>query len=219
MKSALRLLLVLVPIATASGCGVLRGNAVGDDPIEGPVPAVIDPELDRREIVRPAVDTENWEIGAFGGVLSVEDFGAEAVYGLRFAYYATENLFLEGRYASSSLRDTSFRRIGAPLFDREKEDLTAYDLSIGYVVLPGEVFLGTRWARTSGVYLSFGVGRVEFVERDSVSYSFGFGIKMLPTDWLSLRLEARDNLFESDLLGENEWKHNFEINLGFGIFF
>jgi len=60
---------------------------------------------------------------------------------------------------------------------------------------------------------------VEYADRDSISYAFGFGIKVLPTDWLSLRLEARDTIFESDLLGENEWKHNFEINLGFGVFF
>jgi outer membrane beta-barrel protein len=219
MKSGFRVVLILVSIAMASGCGVLRGSPVDDEPIEGPAPVVIDPELDRREIVRPAVDTEDWEIGLFAGILSIEDFGSDAIYGVRLAYYATEDLFLEGRYARSSISDTSFRRIGAPLFDKQNEDVTAYDLSVGYVVLPGEVFLGTRWARTSGVYLSFGVGRVEFADRDSTSYAFGFGIKMLPTDWLSLRLEARDNVFESDLLGENEWKHNFEINLGFGVFF
>lgn len=219
MNPALRLLVMVTTLALASGCSLLRGQPVSDEPVEGPVPAVIDPALERREIVRPAIDTEDWEFGVFAGVLSVEDFGAESMYGARFAFHATEDLFLEGRYARSSLRDTSFRRIGAPLFDTEKEDLTAYDLSVGYMVLPGEVFLGTRWARTSGVYLSFGVGRVEFADRDSISYAFGFGIKVLPTDWLSLRLEARDTVFESDLLGENEWKHNFEINLGFGVYF
>lgn len=219
MNFALRPLLILAAALAASGCSLLRGEPLGDEPVEGPVPAVIDPVLERRDIVRPEIDTEDWEIGAFGGVLSVEDFGAEAMYGLRFAYHATENIYLEGRYASSSISDTSFRRIGAPIFDVEKEDLTAYDLSVGLMVLPGEVFLGTRWARTSGVYMNFGVGRVEFADRDSISYAFGFGLKVLPTDWLSLRLEARDTIFESDLLGENEWKHNFEINLGFGVFF
>jgi outer membrane beta-barrel protein len=219
MQTALRILLIMVSMAAASGCGVLRSDRPGDEPVEGPVPGVIDPDLDRREIVRPAVDTENWEIGAFAGVLSIEDFGSDAIYGVRFAYHATEYLFLEGRYARSSISDTSFRRIGAPLFDRENEDVEAYDLSVGYMVLPGEVFLGTRWARTSGVYLNFGAGRIEFADRDSISYAFGFGIKVLPTDWFSLRLEARDTIFESDLLGENEWKHNFEINLGFGVFF
>lgn len=219
MNLALRSIVILSAALAASGCGVLRSSVPDDEPVEGPVPAVIDPALERRDIVRPEVDTEDWEIGAFGGMLSVEDFGAEPVYGLRFAYHATEDLYLEGRYAASTIKDTSFRRIGAPIFETEEEDLTAYDLSVGYMVLPGEVFLGTRWARTSGVYLSFGVGQVEFADRDSISYAFGFGLKVLPTDWLSLRLEARDNVFESDLLGENEWKHNFEINLGFGVFF
>ena len=219
MIPALRSLLILAAALAATGCGVLRSGAPADEPVEGPVPAVIDPLLERREIVRPEVDTEDWEVGVFGGMLSVEDFGAEPVYGLRFAYHATEDIFLEGRYASSTVADTSFRRIGAPLFETEEEDLTAYDLSVGFMVLPGEVFLGTRWARTSGVYLSFGVGQVEFADRDSISYAFGFGLKVLPTDWLSLRLEARDTLFESDLLGENEWKHNFEINLGLGVYF
>ena len=219
MNPALRTLLLLVTGFAASGCSTLRDAPPVDEPVQGPVPAVIDPALERRDIVRPEIDTEDWEVGAFAGALSVEDFGAEAVYGLRLAYHATEDIYLEGRYAASSIRDTSFRRIGAPIFDTEKEDLTAYDLSIGVMVLPGEVFLGTRWARTSGVYMNFGVGRVEFADRDSISYAFGFGLKVLPTDWLSLRLEARDNIFESDLLGENEWKHNFEINLGFGAYF
>lgn len=219
MTPALRTLILLGGALAATGCSVLRGAPPADEPVTGPVPAVIDPALERRDVVRPEIDTEDWEVGAFAGVLSVEDFGADPVYGLRVAYHATEDLYLEGRYAASSIRDTSFRRIGAPLFDNEEEDLVAYDLSVGVMLLPGEVFLGTRWARTSGVYMNFGVGRVEFADRDSISYAFGFGLKVLPTDWLSLRLEARDNIFESDLLGENEWKHNFEINLGFGVYF
>jgi outer membrane beta-barrel protein len=219
MTPALRTLLLLATGLAASGCSLLRDTQPVDEPVQGPVPAVIDPVLERRDIVRPEIDTEDWEVGVFAGMLSVEDFGAEPVYGLRLAYHATEDIYLEGRYAASSISDTSFRRIGAPIFDTEEEDLTSYDLSVGVMVLPGEVFLGTRWARTSGVYMNFGVGRVEFADRDSISYAFGFGLKVLPTDWLSLRLEARDNVFESDLLGENEWKHNFEINLGFGAYF
>jgi len=219
MTPALRALILLASGLAAGGCSLLREAPPADEPVQGPVPAVIDPALERRDIVRPEIDTEDWEVSAFAGVLSVEDFGAESVYGLRLAYHATEDLYLEGRYAASSIRDTSFRRIGAPIFDSEKEDLTAYDLSVGLMILPGEVFLGTRWARTSGVYVNFGVGQVEFADRDSISYAFGFGLKVLPTDWLSLRLEARDNIFESDLLGENEWKHNFEINFGFGAYF
>lgn len=212
-------LVILLPALLVSGCSLFREPPPADEPVEGPTPAVIEPDLDRREVVRPAVDTEDWEVGVFAGVLSVEDFGAEPLYGLRFTYHATEDVFLEGRYARSTVSDANFRRIGAPIFEEEDEDLSAWDLSAVFMVLPGEVFLGTRWARTSGVYVSFGAGSVEFAGEDSVAFGLAFGLKVLPTDSLSLRLEARDNVWESDLLGDNQWKHNFEMSLGVGFFF
>ena len=205
--------------AMAAGCTPWSSPQPSDEPLEGPTPQVVDPAPERREVVRPAVDTEDWEIGVMAGALSVEDFGSEPIWGARVAFHATEDVFLEARWARSTVSDASFRRLGAPLFDAEEQDLDMYDLSLGFLVLPGEVFLGSRWARTSGVYFSFGAGTVEFADVDSVNYLLGFGLKVLPTDWLSLRLEARDNIFESDLLGENEWKHNFEVTLGVAAFF
>ncbi len=218
MNGIPRILLCLAVAATA-GCSFFREPLPADDPVEGPTPAVIEPELDRRQVVRPAVDTEDWELGLLVGVLSVEDFGTEPVYGARVAFHATEDLWLEGRYVASTVSDASFRRLGAPIFDDEKEDLAAWDLSVGFQVLPGEVFLGTKWARTSSVYLGFGGGNVDYAGESRVAFSAAFGLKVLPTDWLSLRLEARDNVWESDLLGENEWKQNFEITLGLAAFF
>ena len=130
-----------------------------------------------------------------------------------------DSLYLEGDYARSTVEDSNFRNIGAPLFDSEEEDLTMYGLSVGYTLLPGEVFVGSRWARASAMFMSFGVGNTEFVDEDNVTYLLGFGLRALPADWLSLRLEARDRIWESDLLGESEWKHNFEITLTLGAFF
>jgi outer membrane beta-barrel protein len=170
-------------------------------------------------VARPSIDTENWEAGGYVGALNVEDLGTEPIYALRAAYHVTEDVFLEGEYARSQVKDTSFRNLGAPIFEDESEDLSAYSLSVGYHVLPGEVFFGSRWARTSAVYLSFGAGNTEVVGEDNVTYLVGFGLRSLFNDWLSLRLEARDRIFESDLLGENEWKHNFEIGLTVGAFF
>jgi len=115
MGTTLKLVLLLTAAVACGGCSLWRGAAPSDEPVDGPVPAVIDPQLDRRDIIRPAVDTEDWEVGAFVGLLSVEDFGTEPVYGLRVAFHATEDVFLEGRYARASVSDTSFRRIGAPL--------------------------------------------------------------------------------------------------------
>ena len=44
---------------------------------------VVRPELERREVKETDIDTEDFEIGAFAGVMSVDDFGTNLVYGAR----------------------------------------------------------------------------------------------------------------------------------------
>ena len=70
---------------------------------------VIEPEVMRRDVKVPAIDTENFEITGFGGVLNMEDFGSSVVYGARVAYHVTEDFFLEGTFGKSSASDESFR--------------------------------------------------------------------------------------------------------------
>lgn len=62
---------------------------------------VIEPDIYRREINVPRIDTENFEITAYYGVLDVEDFGTEPAYGVRVAYHITEDFFVEGAYGMS----------------------------------------------------------------------------------------------------------------------
>ena len=215
-------LLMTTAIVALSGCSSMnRGPVSGDDEMMGDRPSqpVIQPALDRRDISAASIDTEDWEAGAYAGVISYEDFGTEPIYGARLAYHVTEDLYLEGDYARSTVSDSNFRNLGVPLFSSEDEDLTTYGLSVGYQLLPGEVFVGSRWARASSMYMSFGAGNTELAGEDSVTYLLGFGLRTLPTDWLSLRLEARDRIWESDLVGDNEWKHNFEISFVVGAFF
>lgn len=217
------LILLAASMLATSGCAALRKDKAppaDEEPVaERPAGPVIEPELDRRDVKRPRIDTEDWEISGFVGALSVEDFGTELIYGGRLGYHVSEDIYLEGEYAWSQISDSNFRRIGAPLFDSEDEDLTSYSLSIGYNVLPGEVFVGSGWARASSMYITFGAGNTSFVGEDNVTFLAGFGLRTLVSDWFSLRLEARDRIFESDLLGDNEWKHNFEITLSMGVFF
>jgi outer membrane beta-barrel protein len=217
------LMLIMIGCLMASGCSLLPGKKKAAEPQEVPqeeAPGqVIDPEVDRRQVTVPKIDTENWEIGLYAGVLSVEDFDSSAVYGLRAAYHVSEDFFLEGAYESSEVSDASFRDIGLPIFPNETEDLTFYSFSLGYNFLPGEVFVGTKHAMTSSMYFIFGVGNTEFIDEDELTYSLGFGLRVLANDRFSLRLEAKDNIYQSDLLGENEYKNNMEFNLGFGVFF
>ncbi|HEY5807887.1 MAG TPA: hypothetical protein VIT67_07955, partial [Povalibacter sp.] len=71
------------------------GTTVGA-PSEQSVPQpIINPEVERREIKRAKIDTEDFEIGIYGGILSIEDFESHPVYGARLAYHLTEDFFLE----------------------------------------------------------------------------------------------------------------------------
>jgi outer membrane beta-barrel protein len=180
---------------------------------------VIKPDIHRRNIVVPKIDTEDFEISAFFGVLDIEDFGSEPVVGIRAAYHVTEDFFVEATYGESEISDESFRRLGLPLFAKETQDVEYYALSIGYNILPGEVFLGGNIAMSSTFYIVAGVGNVEFIEEDEFAYHFGVGLKVLPTDWLSARFDVRDYIYETDLLGENEFTHNLEVTFNLGVFF
>lgn len=219
-----RALLLLTLSALLGGCAVFgfgndRGKA--DDAnaeLLDPGP-VIEPALERRDIRVPRIDTEDFEIGLEVGALNIEDFGSNTLTGVRLAYHVSEDLFVEGSYGRSEVSDKSFRQVGLPIFPQQEETLTHYGFVAGFNFLPGEVFLGEGRAITSVMYLQGGVGNTSFIDEDRLTYQLGFGLKVLPADWLAVRVDARDYLFDSDLLGENKLTHNFAISFTLSAFF
>jgi outer membrane beta-barrel protein len=179
---------------------------------------VIEPDIYRRDINVPRIEAEDFEITAYYGVLDVEDFGTEPSYGLRAAYHITEDFFLEGAIGMSETSDETLEDL-TTFNILQSEDINYYSVSIGYNIFPGEIFLGRDFAMTSSFYLMFGVGNVEFNDEDEFAYNIGFGMKVLPKDWLSLRVDVRDIVYETDLLGDNEFTNNFEITGNIGVFF
>ena len=171
----------------------------------------------------PKIDTEDFEIIAFGGILDVESFGSNTVVGARFAYHVTEDFFVEASYAKSEVDGKNFELLNnVVLFGNQngnKADIDYYSGSLGYNILPGEVFIGENIAMSSSFYLIAGIGNLDFGGEDEFIYHAGLGLRVLPTDWLSLRIDIRDYIFETDVLGENEFTHNIEATFNVGIFF
>lgn len=178
-------------------------------------------EPERREIKVDEIDSENFEIGGYGGIMQVEDFGSDTVYGLRGAYHVTEDLFVEGFYGMTRLGETSFERLSGDvqILTDDERDFTYYGMSIGYNVLPGEAFIGRRWAFRGGLYLIGGAGSSDFAGDDYFTVNVGFGYRLAATDWLSIRVDVRDHMFETDILGSNELTHNVEMTGAITIFF
>ncbi|MBT8097050.1 MAG: outer membrane beta-barrel domain-containing protein [Woeseia sp.] len=225
MESRIRVLFLILLALTMSGCAITR-NLFGSEQQSAPVPAedpgqVIEPQVERRDIREADIDTENFEIGAFVGIMSVEDFESNTVYGARLAYHVTESFFVEGTFGQTDAGFTSFERLsgGAPLLSDSDRTYSYYNLSLGYNIFPGEAFLGESRAYNNALYVTAGVGSTRFAADDRFTVSIGAGYRLLLTDMIALHFDVRDHLFDTDLLGEEKTVHNLEGHLGLTVFF
>jgi outer membrane beta-barrel protein len=182
---------------------------------------IIDPQVERRQIRRAQIDTEDFEIGAYYGILSIEDFESHAVYGGRLAYHLTEDFFIEATLGQTRAGRTSYETLSgsAELLTDDERDYTYYALSLGWNVLPGEVFIGKNRAYNTAFYVVAGIGSTNFAGDDRFTVSGGFGYRVLPTDWLAVHFDVRDHVYDIDLLGEKKIVNNLEAHLGLSVFF
>lgn len=201
------------PLAPATSAESITG-----EPDQRPI---IDPQVERRQIKRTRIDTEDFELGAYVGVLSIEDFESNVVYGARLSYHLTEDFFLEGTVGQSRAGRTSYENLSgsADLLNDDDRDYTYYALSIGWNALPGEIFVGKNRAYPSAFYLVAGIGSTTFAGDDRFTANAGFGFRVLPADWIAVRFDVRDHIYDIDLLGEKKIVNNLEAHLGLSIFF
>ncbi|HFQ91931.1 MAG TPA: outer membrane beta-barrel domain-containing protein [Chromatiales bacterium] len=215
MESRLRILFLI------TGLSILVSPPLPAAPASGEDAPVIQPAIERKEIKEARIDTENFEVGAYAGMMSVEDFGTGPVYGVRAAYHVTEDLFLEAAYGRSKAGETSYERLSgsAPLLTDKERALSYYNLSVGYNLLPGETFIGSRRAFNSALYIIGGIGSTDFAGDARFTLNLGAGYRLLMTDWLALHVDVRDHIFDIDVTGEDKTTHNIEINGGITFFF
>ncbi|HZE92762.1 MAG TPA: outer membrane beta-barrel domain-containing protein, partial [Rhizobacter sp.] len=86
-------------------------------------------------------------------------------------------------------------------------------------VLPGEVFIGRRYAKPSAIYIIAGVGSTKFFQQREQTFNVGFGARVFLSDWAALQLDMRDHIFSLDLLGKRESTQNLELTGGLTFFF
>lgn len=238
MENRLRLLLLIPAFAwVLSGCASTPTSASAStsssaadsrtpNAVEGPTTTdvtepVIEPQVERRKVKIPKIDTEDFELGAYAGILSIQDFGTNSVAGLRLAYHITEDFFLEGTAGQSRAGKTSYEDLSgaAQLLSDGERDYSYYALSVGWNALPGEIFIGENRAYNTALYFLIGMGDTKFGGNNHFTANGGFGYRVLLTDWIAAHLDVRDYLFDSDLLGKKKVTNNLEASLGLTFFF
>ena len=181
---------------------------------------VIVPQVERREVRRPKIPSNDFAVGLYGGIYSTQNFGTAGVTGLRLSYHVTEDIFVDATLGRSKVSDESFRQVlPGGIFVNRSETLSYYAISAGYNVLPGEVFFGRSVAKVTQGYILAGVGSTDFAGQKRQTLHAGFGLRLIVADWFSVQADVRDHIFTLDLLGRRQSTQNLEVTAGLTIFF
>jgi outer membrane beta-barrel protein len=235
METRARILLLTALLLPLSGCASLtwpwsrdRDRARAEEPASEDeaessttAPKVIEPEVQRRKVKVNRIDSENVEVGGYYGILSIEDFGTNPLIGIRAAYHVTEDVFLQADIGRSKAGRTSFETLGGDiqLLTPSERRFTYYSLSLGYNLLPGEVYIGRNLAMNSALYLMGGIGSTKFAGDQRFTVNFGAGYRVLPTDWLAIHIDVQNHVFNTDLLGRDKLTSNIGAYIGATAFF
>ncbi len=244
MESRLRLflltpLMVSILLFGTSGCSLFRHHKHKDSEETvtntGPVVVesaasatsatvtepVLDPKVQRRKIKTPKIHSSNFEMGVYGGILDIEDFGSHTVYGAKIDYHVSESFFFEGAYGRSKGGKTSAESLFGNLqvLSTADRNYNYYNLSVGWDALPGEVFVGEDHAYNSALYFIVGGGDTKFAGANHFTLNGGFGYRVLVNNWVTARIDIRDYVFDTALLGPKKVVNNLETTLGLSFFF
>ena len=183
--------------------------------------SLVQPQIERTEFDESIIDSEDFEISAFIGILSVEDFGANTVLGFKFGYHVNEDVTIQFDYGFSETGQTSFEVLsgGAPLLSDEERDLEYYLFNIGFNLLPGEAFVTDASTFNTIFYVIAGIGSTTFAGDDRFTLNFGTGYRILYADAFSLNIDVSDLIFNIDVFGEDNVTHNLQYSVALNWYF
>lgn len=181
----------------------------------------IKPIVERKDVLDDVLDSENFEIGIQGGLLSIEDFESSSWVSGHLAYHITEYFYVKARYALAEAGTTSFERLSntSPLLTDEQRELTYYGLNIGYNIMPGEIFLGKNIAFNSVFSVELGAGTTEFAGDDNFTVNLSTNYRVFINDWVAWDIGVSDYIFDTTITGETKTTHNLNFTTGFAVYF
>ena len=216
---ALAALLLLAPLA---GCALWSGDEAGSKPLpsdrtlpgEEAPGQVIDPNVQRPKVGVREIKGEDYEVGAYAGMFLPNRKQTLGIYGLRAAYHKSEKFFVEANYATASTVGYDEFRSLVGANDAPDVDYDSFGLSLGYNLLPGDLYVSKNYTLPITVYAIAGIGYASYESNNFTAYSFGGGLKLFPLDWLSARFELRDQIWSNHGLDDN-----IEFTFGLAAFF
>ncbi len=183
--------------------------------------ARVEPSILQSDVIPPTLDTENFVVALRAGALAIEDFGTSGLAAIQLSYHINEDFYLSAEYAQAKAGLTSYERLSgaAPLLTDSQRQWRFYGAELGYVVLPGQVYLGSNTAFNTGWSVFAGGGNVDFAGDTVFALKFGSQFRLYLTDWLAADLVVSDYVFETTILAERKTTHNLSLALGLAVYF
>jgi len=178
-------------------------------------------DVERRQIFDDLLDSENFEVGIQGGIISIEDFENSGWLAAHVGYHITENFYLKARYGQAKGGETSFEKLvnSAPLLTEDQRELTYYGLNIGYNLLPGEIFFSKDLVLNSTFSIELGAGSTEFAGDDQFTVNITANYRVFINDWVAWDIGMSDYIFDTQVTGESKTTHNLNFVTGLSIYF
>lgn len=199
-------LLVLTATVSAEGDGTRK-------PVK-----IIEPNKSAPQLQAAAIDTENFELGVYTGLLSIEDFNTNVVTGIAFNYHLSNRFILQAAYGETEVDQAAFEKVANGKFLNDY-DFTYFDLTIGYKILDGRSFMGKRHKYNSALYFLGGAADVSFADNNEIGIVLGTSYRTVITDWMTLNIDIRNTTVDMQLIDVTRKTNNTELNVGLNALF
>lgn len=179
---------------------------------------IIEPNKPVTSVQAAAIDTEKFELGVYGGLISIEDFNTNTVTGLSFSYHITGSFLATLNYGTATVSKAAFEDVAGLNF-LEDYDFTYTSILAGYKLVDGRSFLRKRHKFNSAIYLQAGAAQVEFAGQDNAGLVIGASYRTVITDWLTMNLDIRDTMVDVELNNNSKKTNNTEMAIGINALF
>tara|TARA_B110000467_G_C18310144_1_gene477531 strand:- start:801 stop:1472 length:672 start_codon:yes stop_codon:yes gene_type:complete len=178
-------------------------------------------DVERREILDDVLDTENFEFGLQGGIISIEDFERSGWLSAHFGYHISEYFYVKARYGQGKGGETSFEKLvnSAPLLTDKERELTYYGLNVGYNLFPGEIFFSKDLVLNSVFSIEFGGGSTEFAGDEQFTVNVTANYRVFINDWVAWDIGMSDYIFDTPITGASKTTHNLNFVTGLSVYF
>ena len=182
---------------------------------------LIEPDVQPRAVDEALIDTENFEIGVFTGIMNIEDFESYFLWGGKLTYHLSERFFFEANVGFAEGGQTSFEKLAGnvSVLSDDERDYRYYNVNLGINILPGEAFLTENYAFNTNFFLIGGAGATEFAGDTRFTANAGAGYQVLLTDSIAVQIAVREHVYRIDVLGEEKTSMNTEVSAGLSVFF